>query len=100
MSNFEVSQYTHDLIQKPTNNMRHRQKSNDDNTVATIEINYTNDTGKYIYMIFHIIMAITAVFLSWKCNNGNFDLLSFLVALIFPYVYIIYTFATRGICNK
>ena len=79
---------------------QHYNKSNDSNTAATIEINYNNDTGKYIYMIFHIIMAIAAVFLSWKCNDGNFDLLSFLVALIFPYVYIIYIFATRGMCNK
>lgn len=61
----------------------------------------SNDTtGKSIYFIFHIIMAFVAVYLSWKCNNGNFDILSFLVALFFPYIYIIYILATRGTCDR
>jgi len=69
-----------------------------DNT--NITINNHNDTGKYIYMIFHIIMAFIAIFLSWKCNNGKFDILSFLIALFFPYIYIIYILATRGTCDR
>ena len=69
-----------------------------DNT--NILINYKDNTGKYIYMIFHIIMAFVAIFLSWKCNNGKFDLLSFIIAILFPYVYIIYILATRGTCDK
>ena len=69
-----------------------------DNT--NIIIGYKDSTGKYIYMIFHIIMAFVAVFLSWKCNGGKFDLLTFLIALFFPYIYIIFILATRGTCDR
>lgn len=69
-----------------------------DNT--NILVNCKDTTGKYIYMIFHIIMAFVAVFLSWKCNGGRFDLLSFLIAIFFPYIYIIYILATRGTCDR
>jgi hypothetical protein len=69
-----------------------------DNTNVLVTVN--DSTGKYIYIIFHIIMAFVAIFLSWKCNNGKFDLLSFLIALFFPYIYIIYILATRGTCDK
>lgn len=73
------------------------------------ETNNTNDNYKkdkkelstsiIIYYIFHVIMSIVSVYLSWKCNKGEFNLLSFLVALIFPYVYIIYIAATQGSCG-
>ena len=33
-----------------------------------------------------------------KCNKG-FDLTSFIIALIFPYLYIMYIFATNGTCG-
>ena len=67
---------------------------------TNILINNQDSTGKYIYMIFHIMMAFIAIFLSWRCNNGNFDILSFLIALLFPYVYIIYILATKGTCDR
>jgi hypothetical protein len=73
-------------------------ENNIDNT--NIVINCKNTTGKYIYMVFHIIMAFVAIYLSWKCNNGKFNLLSFLIALFFPYIYIIYILATRGTCDR
>jgi hypothetical protein len=65
-----------------------------------IEISCKDSTGKYIYLIFHIIMSFVAIFLSWKCNNGKFNLLTFLIALFFPYIYIVYILATRGTCDK
>ena len=70
----------------------------EENTNVLVTVN--DSTGKYIYIIFHIIMAFVAIFLSWKCNNGKFDLLSFLIALFFPYIYIIYILATRGTCDR
>lgn len=63
------------------------------------ECNTQSQIAYTIYYIFHIIMALIAIFLSWKCNQG-FNLLSFIIALIFPYLYIIYTFATNGICSN
>ena len=71
-----------------------------DSTNVLVNCKDSDSTGKYIYMIFHIIMAFVAVFLSWKCNGGKFDLLSFLIALFFPYIYIIYILATRGTCDR
>ena len=78
-------------------------KNNDDESYVedtNVLVTVKDSTGKYIYIIFHIIMAFVAIFLSWKCNNGKFDLLSFLIALFFPYIYIIYILATRGTCDK
>ncbi len=65
-----------------------------------IEVNCKDSTGKYIYLIFHIIMSFVAIFLSWKCNDGKFNILTFLIALFFPYIYIVYILATRGTCDK
>jgi hypothetical protein len=57
-----------------------------------------NGLGRIVYGIFHVIMALVAIYLSWKCNNG-FNWLGFLGALFFPYIYIIYTLATKGTCG-
>jgi len=51
-----------------------------------------------LYMITHLIISLFAIYLSWRCNNG-FNLLSFLVALFCPYLYIIYALAAHGGCN-
>ncbi len=71
-----------------------------DSTNVLVNCKDSDSTGRYIYMIFHIIMAFVAIFLSWKCNGGRFDLLSFLIALFFPYIYIIFILATRGTCDR
>jgi hypothetical protein len=58
-------------------------------------------TNQAIYGIFHTIMFLIAIFLSMKCNNG-FNLGSFLVACICPYVYVIYILLTeydKGMCG-
>jgi hypothetical protein len=46
-----------------------------------------------IYSIFHMVVAIFALYLSFKCNKG-FDIGAFLMACCCPYIYIIYKFAT------
>lgn len=51
-----------------------------------------------VYTIAHLIISLFAIYLSWRCNNG-FNLLSFLVALFCPYLYIIYALATHGGCG-
>jgi len=85
------------VTQQTCKNNEDDNKSVDD---TRIEIVYKDNTGKYIYFIFHIIMSFIAIFMTWKCNNGKFDILSFLIALFFPYIYIIYILATRGTCDK
>ena len=55
-------------------------------------------TGRYIYSVFHSIMALLAIYLSFRCNNG-FSLGGFFIALLCPYIYIIYTLATKGTCG-
>jgi len=58
----------------------------------------TQQYGRYIYSVFHTIMSITAIYLSFRCNKG-FDIGSFMLALCCPYIYIIYIFATNGTCG-
>lgn len=57
------------------------------------------NTGKYIYSVFHVSMALLAIYLSFKCNNKEFHFGSFFVAFFFPYIYIIYILATKGTCG-
>ena len=54
--------------------------------------------GRYIYSVFHIIMSLVAIYLSFRCNKG-FEIGHFLVAFCCPYIYIIYILATRGTCG-
>ena len=49
--------------------------------------------------LIYLIIAIIALYLSFKRNNG-FNLGSFLVALFFPPIYIIYYFATNDSHNN
>jgi hypothetical protein len=58
----------------------------------------TSGTGRYVYSVFHLIMSLVAIYLSFKCNNG-FNFSSFLVAFCCPYIYIIYILATKGTCG-
>jgi len=54
--------------------------------------------GKYIYSTFHLIMSFVAIYLSFRCNNG-FVFGSFIISLLCPYIFIIYTLATQGTCG-
>lgn len=47
------------------------------------------------YGVFHFVAFILALYLSFKRNNG-FNLGSFLVACLCPYIYIIYYAATAS----
>jgi hypothetical protein len=64
----------------------------------TTETTCTNGIGRSIYSVFHVIMSLVAIYLSFRCNNG-FSAGPFLVSLFFPYVYIVYILATRGTCG-
>ena len=54
--------------------------------------------GRYIYSVFHSVLALVAIYMAFRCNK-KFDLGSFIVALCCPYIYIIYILATRGTCG-
>ena len=58
----------------------------------------SSGVGRYIYSVFHLIMSLVAIYLSFKCNNG-FNVSSFIIAFCCPYIYIIYVLATRGTCG-
>jgi hypothetical protein len=55
-------------------------------------------SGRYIYSVFHSIMALVAIYLSFRCNKG-FNIGSFMLACCCPYIYIIYVLATQGTCG-
>ncbi len=56
-------------------------------------------SGQQIYMIFHALMSMIAMYLSYRCNNKTFNLTNFVMALLFPYPYILYTLSTQGTCG-
>lgn len=45
-----------------------------------------------LIVLIHIAIALFAIFLSFKRNNG-FNILSFLAALLFPIIYCLYALA-------
>ena len=52
-----------------------------------------------MYGIFHMIISIFAIYLSFKCN-GAFVLFDFLAALFCPFFYIIYRLAvSKNLCQ-
>lgn len=53
--------------------------------------------GKIIYSIFHILMTALAIILSFRCNNKSIDAGSLIIAIFFPYIYIIWVFATKDL---
>lgn len=68
---------------------------NTDNT-STNEKKITNYSP--LMTIFHSIMVLFAVYLSYRCNNGV-NILSLLIAFCCPYCYILVIFAFYGGCN-
>ena len=46
----------------------------------------------------YLVLMFFAIYLSFKCNGG-FDLFGFLGAFFCPVFYLIYKFATTGLCN-
>ena len=54
---------------------------------------------RIFFSVFHSIITLVAIYLTFRCN-GKFHFGSFLVALLFPYIYIIYILATKGICSN
>ena len=51
-----------------------------------------------LYSVFHAFMSIIAIYLSYRCNR-RFDIASFISAFCCPYLYIIYSVATKGSCG-
>lgn len=70
----------------------------DKESEKSVVVYQTSGTGRYIYSVFHLIMSLVAIYLSFKCNKG-FDIGSFIVAFCCPYIYIIYVLATKGTCG-
>ncbi len=54
--------------------------------------------GRIIFSVFHTIISLVAIYLTFRCN-GKFEFGSFLMALLFPYIYIVYILATKGTCG-
>ena len=61
--------------------------------IATSVHNFKTREYPSIYSIFHSILAFFAIYLSFKCNGG-FSFGGFFMAIFFPYIYIIYKYAT------
>jgi len=58
-----------------------------------------NRVRNTILGIIHFVFFIVALYLCFKCNNG-FSLGPFLLAVIFPEIYVIFMIATnKGLCQ-
>ena len=64
----------------------------DTNEIDTTKCKKRRNTYKLASFLYFLIMVF-ALYLSFLCNNG-FDLGAFLMAIFFPYLYIIYKLAT------
>jgi hypothetical protein len=53
---------------------------------------------RHLYGLIYLLISMFALYLSFKCNNG-LDVGSFLMALLFPYIYIPYKLAVSGMCD-
>ena len=64
---------------------------------TTIIIQDKSDAAS-IYSIFHSILSIIAIYLSVRCNQ-KINYTSIIIAIFFPYLYIIYSIIMHnGIC--
>jgi ABC-type polysaccharide/polyol phosphate export permease len=55
-----------------------------------------NSVGNIIMWIIHSMVVLFAVYVSFNCNDG-FNLLSFLAALVMPYIYLIWIVFKNGL---
>jgi hypothetical protein len=51
-----------------------------------------------LYPIAHSVIALFALFLSFKCNNG-ISIIDLILACCCPWLYVLYRFAT-GLCSR
>ena len=52
-----------------------------------------------LWSITHLILLFFAVYLSWRCNNSQLNILHLIFAFCCPHLYIIWALATRGGCG-
>jgi len=69
------------------------------NTTATrVVVLQPASPMRSFYSVFHTVIALFAIYLSFKCNNG-FAIGDFLIACCCPVLYIIYRAATSNFCE-
>jgi uncharacterized Tic20 family protein len=55
-----------------------------------------NKITRTILSIIHSVVVLFAIFVSFNCNNG-FNFLSFLAALVMPYIYLAWVIFKSGL---
>jgi len=95
-----ISNETYSPVQTVNPTVNPISKYNDENDVNE----YGNRRGcgcrnkhyMHMYSVFHTIIALFAIYLSFKCNKG-INVLDLLLALFCPVLYIVYRLA---VCNE
>lgn len=96
---YEPINTPHNLKHNTKNNDSEKEKQNNDSEDdPTMHVTNKRCYGS-LYSITHIIISFFAIYLSWKCNNEEFNLPSFIMAIICPHFYIIYSLAVNGGCG-
>jgi hypothetical protein len=68
-------------------------------SISDLSIKCESENNRVMYYIFHCLMSMAAVYMAYKCN-GKMDIGALLVALLCPYIYIIYKLGTNGLCDN
>ena len=72
------------------------QNDEDDANLSRNGCGCRNRHYMHMYSVFHTIIALFAIYLSFKCNRG-INVLDLLLALFCPVLYIVYRLA---VCNE
>jgi hypothetical protein len=75
------------------------QKENKKKSIKETFLNFSGSSKGSSYSILHVITAIFAIYLSFKCNGG-FNFGGFLAACCCPHIYILYKIMTLKSCCR
>lgn len=64
---------------------------------SSINIISINSCWSDILKLFNFVLISYSVYLSFRCNNG-FDLKSFIIAILFPWFYVLYNLGVKDGC--
>lgn len=75
------------------------QENNESTPVIIVETRLCKrEMYNYFYSVFHVILTIFALYLSFRCNK-EINYFHIIVALFCPLIYILFMVATKGTCG-
>lgn len=89
-------------VQTATNEVPSNNMPRDDENRRMVMIDDSlpprREMNTYFYTVFHVILTIVALYLSYRCNGG-LNWIHAIFALFCPLIYILVMIASRGTCG-